>query len=243
MFVKLMRLEIVVPEIADAETSVNPLGSRRVTLEPMLFNLQMIMVIEQILNDNSIQKDRSFESLITFCTSLMYKFWSAADSNPMLYVESLFQHPTPHRFCEFVTNMYVNEELRMMAEREMLREDQGDDEEVGINSLHTKDENDDDEEVELEFTGETSPTSSSSSDEISDNGNGNLSGEANKRIELSETPNKIDGNSQNGKKRTRDNSDEEQNIPAFKMSRTSSNIEDDNSENDEIFSSETQHHS
>ncbi|OEU07935.1 hypothetical protein FRACYDRAFT_197226 [Fragilariopsis cylindrus CCMP1102] len=187
MFLRFMRLEVAAPEIADAETSVNPLGSRRVTLEPMLYNLQLIMVTEQILNDNSIQKDRSFDSLIKFSTSLMYKFWSAADSNPMLYVECLFQHTTPHRFCEFVTNMYVNEELRMMAEREMLREDQlredmeyGDDEEVGTNSRQTEDDDNDDEEVELEFTEETMPQSLSSSDgRESDDGNKNQSEKVN----------------------------------------------------------------
>jgi timeless len=187
MFLRLMRLEVAAPEISDAETSVNPLGSRRVTLEPMLYNLQLIMVTEQILNDNSIQKERSFDSLIKFSTSLMYKFWSAADSNPMLYVECLFQHTTPHRFCEFVTNMYVNEELRMMAEREMLREDQlredmeyGDDEEVGTNSRQTEDDDNDDEEVELEFTEETMPQSLSSSDEReSDDGNENQSEKVN----------------------------------------------------------------
>ena len=187
MFLRFMRLEVAAPEIADAETSVNPLGSRRVTLEPMLYNLQLIMVTEQILNDNSIQKERSFDSLIKFSTSLMYKFWSAADSNPMLYVECLFQHTTPHRFCEFVTNMYVNEELRMMAEREMLREDQlredmeyGDDEEVGTNSRQTEDDDNDDEEVELEFTEETMPQSLSSSDEReSDDGNKNQSEKVN----------------------------------------------------------------
>ena len=149
MFFRLMRLEVVAPEIADAGTSINPLGSRRVTLEPMLYNLQLIMVIEQILNDCSITKDKSFESLIKFCTNLMYKFWGAADSNPMLYIECLFQHSPPHRFCEGFTNMYVNDELRMLVERDMLREDQLNEQ------MNCGDENDE-EETELDFTADSS---------------------------------------------------------------------------------------
>ncbi len=169
MFLRVMRLVIATPEAGDEEERISPLETRRVTLEPMLYNLQVIMVIERILNDDSIQKDRSFESLIKFSTSLMYKFWSAANTNPMLYVECLFQHVTPHRFCESVTNIYVNDELRMMAEREILHEDQlmegmqsGD--EYGMLSSERNDDDDDDE-AELEFTGEVLPPPSSSNDE------------------------------------------------------------------------------
>ena len=170
MFLRVMRLVIATPEIADEEERISPLATKRVTLEPMLYNLQLMMVIERILNDDSIQKDKSFESLIKFSTSLMYKFWSAANSNPMLYIECLFQHATPHRFCESVTNTYVNDELRMMAEREILREEQmkegmhtGDDEnEMRSNQ---EDDDDDDDEVELEFTGDAFAKSSSSNEE------------------------------------------------------------------------------
>jgi len=185
MFLRVMRLEIATPDIADAETSISPLGTRRVTLEPMLYNLQLMMVMERILNDNSVQMDKAFESLINFCTSLMYKFWCAADSNPMLYVECLFQHATPHRFCESVTNMYVNDELRMMAERESLREDQlrermeyGDEDDAAFNGglgddtyVNADDNDDDDDEAEHEFTGDTLPQSSSSNETGGDDEN------------------------------------------------------------------------
>ena len=164
MFLRVMRVVIATPEVADEEERISPLATRRVTLEPMLYNLQLMMVIERILNDDSIQKDRSFESLIKFCTSLMYKFWSLANSNPMLYIECLFQHAAPHRFCESVTNTYVNDELRMMAEREILQEDQLKDEnymEEDENAIQANREDDDDDEVELEFTEDAFPLSSS----------------------------------------------------------------------------------
>jgi hypothetical protein len=161
MFLRLMRLEIALPEIADSDTPINPLGTKRVTLEPMLYNLQLIMVMEQILNDTIIKTDRSFESLLSFSTNLMYKFWQAADLNPMLYVECLFRHTTPHRFCESVTNMYVSDELRMMAEREILREhyllEQAEYDEGGIKTRPSRGrhgEDDDYDDEELEFTGD-----------------------------------------------------------------------------------------
>jgi timeless len=161
MFFRVMRLEIATPDVANAEESVSPLETRRVTLEPMLYNLQLVMVIERILNDESILKDNSFESLIKFSTSLVHKFWSAANSNPMLYVECLFQHVTPHRYCESFTNMYVNDELRMMAEREILQQDQLRErmefrdcqKEPSLNGGGV----DDDDELELEFMEETLP--------------------------------------------------------------------------------------
>ena len=160
MFLRLMHLEIAIPDRSNEE-NISPLETRRVTLEPMLYNLQLVMIIERILNDDSIQKDLSFESLLKFGTGFMYKFWSAADSNPMLYVECLFQHALPHRFCENLTNMYVNEELRMMAEREILKEDQlgeciqfCEDENERFPNKRNGDDNNDDE-AENEFTGET----------------------------------------------------------------------------------------
>ena len=179
MFLRVMRVVIATPETADEKERISPLETRRVTLEPMLYNLQVIMVIERILNDDPIQKDKSFESLIKFSTSLMYKFWSAANTNPMLYVECLFQHVTPHRFCESVTNIYVNDELRMMAEREILQEDQhiegmhfgGDANAMLSNGRNDNDDEDDDDEAELEFTGEVLPESSSPNDENPSSGN------------------------------------------------------------------------
>ena len=169
MFLRIMRLEIAIPDNSNND-NVSPLETRRVTLEPMLYNLQLVMVVERILNDVSIQTDTSFESLLKFGTSFMYKFWAAANSNPMLYVECLFQHALPHRFCDSLTNLYVNDELRMMAEREMLREDQlrdriqYDDEKEAFSNK--SDHDDDNDEAENEFTEEAFLDQSSSKDNI-----------------------------------------------------------------------------
>mmetsp|Transcript_17087 Transcript_17087/g.39446 ORF Transcript_17087/g.39446 Transcript_17087/m.39446 type:complete len:1009 (+) Transcript_17087:154-3180(+) len=159
MFLRVMRLEIAIPDKSNNDNII-PLDIRRVTLEPMLYNLQLVMVVERILNDMSIQKDMSFQSLLEFGTSFMYKFWDAANSNPMLYVECLFQHASPHRFCDSLTNLYVNDELRMLAEREILQEDQLrdriqlDDVEKEVLSKKPDHHDDNEDEAENEFTGE-----------------------------------------------------------------------------------------
>jgi timeless len=229
MFLRVMRMEIATPDIADAEESVSPLEIRRVTLEPMLYNLQLLIVIERILNDDSIQKDKSFESLIKFSTSLLYKFWSSADSNPMLYVECLFQHATPHRFCESVTNMYVNDELRMMAEREMLQENQyrkrmefGDDKE----EIPSTGRDDEDEEAELEFTGDSFPKSSSSNKSNPNDASEATEETGNKCMELSE----VQDDTVYPKR-------ERSPVLSRKRSRESG---DDTSDDDELFASKTQ---
>ncbi|KAL3919469.1 MAG: hypothetical protein SGILL_003737 [Bacillariaceae sp.] len=158
MFLRLMRVEIASPDAGDAETPMNPLGMKRVTLEPMLYNLQLIMALEQILNDSTIRKEKDFEPLLRVCTSLMHKFWVASDANPMLYVECLFRHTTPHRFCELATNMYVSDELRMVAEKEMLLLEASSDvdqEDPGSRNIGNKRNTDeDDDEEELEFNGD-----------------------------------------------------------------------------------------
>lgn len=165
MFLRVMRLEIAVPEIADSDTPINPLGTKRVTMEPILYNIQLIMVMEQILNDATIRTDKSFEPVLQFCTSLMYKFWTAAESNPLLYVECLFRHSTPHRYCESVTNLYVDEELRMLALRDILRaeherelaeyhDNNGQDGGMNNRGNDPDDDDDDNDDDEVEFTGD-----------------------------------------------------------------------------------------
>jgi len=250
MFLRVTRLEIANPDIADVEESISPLGTRRVTLEPMLYNIQLLMVIERILNDDSIEKDKSFDSLAKFGTTLMHKFWSAADSNPMLYVECLFQHSAPHRFCESVTNMYVNDELRMMAEREMLREDQmrehmehlDDREKEGLNG-HDGNDDDDDDEAELEFTGilpQSSSNERNAEDEYQKTRNGCEEEAPAERGDENDTPSAIAV--LQSRKRTReaeyDSSDEElfasaaENEPTAKK-RKSAFEEDTSDENDD----------
>jgi timeless len=101
----------------------NLLATKTVTLEPMLYNIKLIMVLNTILNDATIRHDPEFGFLLTFAASFMHNFCQSCQSNPLLYVECLFRHVVPHRFCDWSTNHYVSEELRMIAERELLLEE------------------------------------------------------------------------------------------------------------------------
>ena len=122
-FLRLSRLQIAASDEEEGDTPANPLALKTVTLEPMLYNIQLICVLDQILNDITIRKEKEYSAVISFAAGIMSRFASNAQANPMLPVECLFRHPAPHRFCELTTNMYVNEELRMFALREVLLEE------------------------------------------------------------------------------------------------------------------------
>jgi timeless len=125
-FLRLSRLHVVMGDDDDRGETMpqNPLAVKPATLEPMLYNIQLFVVLDQILNDVTIRKEKEYSALVAFATRLMSRFASHAQTNQMAFVECLFRHPAPHRFCELSTNMYVNEELRMIAERELLLEEQ-----------------------------------------------------------------------------------------------------------------------
>ena len=122
LFLRLRKFKVMSSEASAEEPSFR-LHHKVATLEPMLYNVQLLIVLDQILNDAGIrqQKDQSF--LVSFATGLMHSFAQATKSNPVLFVEALFKHPLPHKFCDLAENMYVNEELRQIAERDLYLEE------------------------------------------------------------------------------------------------------------------------
>ncbi|KAL7532028.1 hypothetical protein ACHAXR_004387, partial [Thalassiosira sp. AJA248-18] len=150
----------------------NELATKQSTMEPILYNIGLFTILDKVLNDTTIRDRPDFSALLMFASSFMKRFARAAEVNPMLYVEAMFKHPIPHRFCELSTNLYVNEELRMIAVRDLLLEDQKryeHQEEEADAPDNNKDEDedeamaddekaavgyDDDEEEELEFNGD-----------------------------------------------------------------------------------------
>ena len=133
-FLRVCNVKLFIPEEIDDETPINPLAPKIVTLEPILYNIQMILVLNNILNDQSIRKDNDFSNILAFATHIVFNMSKAANQNPLVFVEALFRHAHPGRYCEMISNLYVNEELRMIAERELLMEEQSrvtkDDEEL-----------------------------------------------------------------------------------------------------------------
>lgn len=167
-FIRLCKMEIKNGDGDEIEfddaLGKNELAAKTSTMEPMLYNIGLLTVLDTILNDKTIRDKDDFEALLRFAASFMKRFARASEENPMLYVETLFKHPIPHRFCELSTNMYVNEELRMIAVRDLLLEDQQRFEQKEANNEeknnHEEDENvaaydDDAEEDEIEFNDDT----------------------------------------------------------------------------------------
>jgi len=108
----------------DDALGANYLVSKPSTLEPMLYNVGLLSVLDKVLNDSVLRDKEDLNALLMFASSFMKRFARAAEANPMLYVEALFKHQNPQQFCESTANMYVNEELRMIAVKDLLLEDQ-----------------------------------------------------------------------------------------------------------------------
>ncbi len=127
-FIRLSKFVInhVNAEEADFDDALgkNELTTKQSTMEPILYNIGLFTVLKKILNDPMIRDKEEFTGLLVFASSFMNRFAKVAEVNPMLFVEAMFKHPIPHRFCELATNMYVNEELQMIAVRDLLLEDQ-----------------------------------------------------------------------------------------------------------------------
>lgn len=125
MFLRIMRTEIIAPETKETGVSINPIAIHTVTLEPVIFNAQLLVTAQKILCDSSIATiENDNQELVLFCTTFYNRFLLMARKNPMLFIECLFRHSVPSKFCELVSNHYVGEELRMLAEREILVEEQ-----------------------------------------------------------------------------------------------------------------------
>lgn len=93
---------------------------RDVTLEPMLYNVTALSVFNEILNDSSIRGDKDYQFILSFASTIVRHFSQACTRNPLLFVEALFRHPMPHRFCEYSSNLYVSDEVNMILERDLL---------------------------------------------------------------------------------------------------------------------------
>jgi timeless len=155
-FLRVGKLEVVSPEPIDIEMPQNLLAAKKVTLEPMLYTVHLISVLNTILNDASIRKEKDYTATLAFAVRIVQNFATAAQQNPVLFVEALFKHPLPHRYCELATNSYVSEELRMIAERELLMEEHARFEKEVAATRDEDDEEDEEEELEFEDFGTSS---------------------------------------------------------------------------------------
>lgn len=150
LFLRLSKFKVVSPE-ASSDDEKFLLRHKATSLEPMLYNLQLIMVLDRILNDLSIRRQKEYAFLISFSANIIYNFAEAAKANPVLFAEALFKHPHPHRFCEFMANMYVNDELRQIAERDLYLEEGRALEQEEMEVLRRAEDDSDSSDDEMEF--------------------------------------------------------------------------------------------
>lgn len=150
-FVRLRKVEI---SSYDCVNDIGNISQNVANLEPMLFNIPILMVINQILCDKNLRKPEN-EFLLTFATGLIRHFDICTQKNPMLFVETLFRHPLPLRFCEASFNLYVTDEMRMIAERDALLERRKHEKDMTITTIEDRPlanvvDNDDDGEIEFD---------------------------------------------------------------------------------------------
>mmetsp|Transcript_11015 Transcript_11015/g.24276 ORF Transcript_11015/g.24276 Transcript_11015/m.24276 type:complete len:942 (+) Transcript_11015:424-3249(+) len=107
----------VIPKSYDESLVTSPLVGKQATLEPMLYNFFTLSVFEEILNDRSMQENRRQAFVVAFVTAVVRRFASETQKNPLLWVEALFSHPSPHRYCELVVNQYVGDDLVLLDEQ------------------------------------------------------------------------------------------------------------------------------
>jgi len=88
----------------------------------MLFNLPMLNVVNDILNDTSLRNNRINDPLLNFASTVVRHYARECEKNPMLHVETFFQHAHPRSFCERLGNHYIPDELKMIIERDTLLE-------------------------------------------------------------------------------------------------------------------------
>lgn len=142
---------MVPPEDQNVESNSRELKMKETSYEPILYNINLLSVFSKILNDVTIRDKKEFSHVIQFSASILRHFGNAARDNHMLFVETLFRFPHPHRVCEMVTNHYVTEELVMIGEREMLLERAREEEEENWGERKTDgDSNSDDDEGNIE---------------------------------------------------------------------------------------------
>lgn len=122
LFVRFCNFVVVKDDDYSISSSTNQLTSKPVTLEPMLFNIPMLTVANCILNDLSYRSNEKSLRVLSFVSTYMRHYARECQCNTMMHVETLFRHPLPYRFCELSANLYITEELRMIAERNELVE-------------------------------------------------------------------------------------------------------------------------
>ena len=92
------------------------------TLGFMLFNINTFIVFSSILNDPLVCRQEQMQPLVRLIKSVIHSFGEAAKTNRLLYAEILFQHPSSHKFCQTIHNVYDAKNFAVLSTQRLSEE-------------------------------------------------------------------------------------------------------------------------
>jgi hypothetical protein len=87
------------------------------TLGYMLFNVNTMSVISEILNSYQVDKNKDMSLLISLFKTIVRRFGEASRKNRMLFVEALFSHTKVEEHCLLLDNVYEAPEYILSQKR------------------------------------------------------------------------------------------------------------------------------
>lgn len=76
------------------------------TMQPLLFNIHVLMLFNKMLQDASIARDPAFSGFLDFIRGVVRDFFTLADKNHLLFVESLLRQTYASRSCLLIQRSY-----------------------------------------------------------------------------------------------------------------------------------------
>ncbi|ETW03840.1 hypothetical protein H310_05196 [Aphanomyces invadans] len=78
------------------------------TMEPMLYNIHVLLVFNKMLQDTAATSRAEFRPFVDFIKLIIRNFFSLAETNHLVFVESLVRHPFAPRTCAQIQNKYTS---------------------------------------------------------------------------------------------------------------------------------------
>ncbi|RLN50530.1 hypothetical protein BBJ29_008344 [Phytophthora kernoviae] len=76
------------------------------TMQPMLFNIHVLLLFNKMLQDAYIQHLPEFKSFLDFIRGVVRDFFMLAEKNNLLFVETLLRQPYPSKACLLLQRSY-----------------------------------------------------------------------------------------------------------------------------------------
>jgi hypothetical protein len=76
------------------------------TMQPLLFNIHVLMLFNKMLQDASIARDSAFRGFLDFIRGIVRDYFTLADKNHLLFVESLLRQTYASRSCLLIQRSY-----------------------------------------------------------------------------------------------------------------------------------------